>query len=187
MTTNIAKLWKNCHLLSIFVSQNRATIAYDREITVCFTGHRTYDGSRNTELECAIRELYARGYRIFLCGMAIGFDLAAAEAALALRNELTELKVVAVVPFEGMQRRFPSSQRILFERVTTEADEVIILTTHYAPNVYALRNNYLVDNSSAVIAYFTGEKGGTAYTVHRAVKNLSYIVNIYNNPQRELF
>ena len=42
-----------------------------------------------------------------------------------------------------------------------------------------------VDNSSACIAYFTGEKGGTAYTVHRAVKNLSYIVNIYNNPQQK--
>ena len=92
---------------------------------------------------------------------------------------------MAIVPFEGMQRRFPSSQRTIFERVVAEADEVITLATRYAPSVYALRNNYLVDNSSAVIAYFTGEKGGTAYTVHRAVKNLAYIVNIYNNPQQK--
>ena len=119
--------------------------------------------------------------------MAVGFDLAAAEIALALRNELSGLKVVAVIPFEGMQNRFSASQRTIFERVTIEADEVITLATHYAPNVYALRNNYLVDNSSAIIAYFTGEKGGTAYTVHRAVKNLAYIVNIYNNPQQKLF
>ena len=169
----------------IFVVQNFTIIAYDKDITVCFTGHRTYDGSRNHELEIAIRELYAKGYRTFLCGMAIGFDLAAAEVALSLRNELAGLRVVAVVPFEGMQRRFPSSQRTIFERVVAEADEVITLATRYAPSVYALRNNYLVDNSSAVIAYFTGEKGGTAYTVHRAVKNLAYIVNIYNNPQQK--
>lgn len=166
--------------------QNFTIIAYDKDITVCFTGHRTYDGSCNHELEIAIRELYAKGYRTFLCGMAIGFDLAAAEVALSLRTELAGLRVVAVVPFEGMQRRFPSSQRTIFERVVAEADEIITLATRYAPSVYALRNNYLVDNSSAVIAYFTGEKGGTAYTVRRAVKNLAYIVNIYNNPQQRL-
>ncbi len=119
--------------------------------------------------------------------MAIGFDLAAAEVALSLRNELPEIEVVAVVPFEGMHKRFPAKQRSLFKRVMSEANKAITLTTHYAPNVYALRNNYLVDNSSAVIAYFTGEKGGTAYTVRRAVKSLANIVNIYNNPQQELF
>jgi len=161
-------------------------IAYDADITACFTGHRTYDGNRNEELEAAIRELYARGYRTFLCGMAVGFDLAAAEVALSLRNELKGLQVVAVVPFEGMQLRFYESQRALFERVTHGADEVITLATRYSASVYALRNNYLVDNSTAVIAYFTGEKGGTAYTVRRAVKKLAYIINIYNNPQQKL-
>ena len=156
------------------------------DITACFTGHRTYDGSRNHELESAIRELYNRGYRNFLCGMAIGFDLASAEASISLRRELHDLKVVAVIPFEGMQRRFTESQRALFEQVVQEADEVITLATHYFPSVYAQRNNFLVDNSSAVIAYFTGEKGGTAYTVRRAVKNLAYITNLYNNPQQKL-
>jgi uncharacterized phage-like protein YoqJ len=162
-------------------------ITYNREITACFTGHRTYDGCRNHELEIAIRELYARGYRIFLCGMAMGFDLAAAEVALSLRNELSVIEVVDVVPFEGMQRRFPSLQRIQFERVIAEVDRVITLASHYSATCYMARNNFLVDNSSAVVAYFTGEKGGTAYTVRRAVKSLACIINIYNNPQQELF
>jgi uncharacterized phage-like protein YoqJ len=169
------------------VVQNFTIIAYDKDITACFTGHRTYDGSRNDELQSAIKALYARGYRTFLCGMAVGFALAAAEVALSLRHELQELRVVAVVPFEGMQQRFSKSQHALFERVTQEADEVVTLATRYSPSVYATRNNFLVDNSSAVIAYFTGEKGGTAYTVRRAVKGLLHITNIYNNPQRVLF
>ena len=160
-------------------------IAYNKDITVCFTGHRTYDGSRNTELEAAIRVLYASGYRYFLCGMAVGFDLAAAEVALSLRKDLPEIKIVVVIPFEGMQHHFSNLQRTLFEKILKDADEAITLATHYAPNVYAMRNNYLVDNSSAVIAYFTGEKGGTAYTVRRAVKSLSTIINIYNNPQQK--
>ena len=118
--------------------------------------------------------------------MAIGFDLAAAEVAVSLRNELTDLKVIAVIPFEGMQNRFPASQRALFNKIANEADEVITLNTRYSASVYALRNNYLVDNSSACVAYFTGEKGVTAYTIRRAVKNLAYIINIYNNPQQKL-
>jgi uncharacterized phage-like protein YoqJ len=119
--------------------------------------------------------------------MAIGFDLAAAEVALTLRHELKGLSIVAVVPFEGMQLRFPKSQRALFEQITQEADEIVTLSTTYSPSVYATRNNFLVDNSSACIAYFDGTKGGTAYTVRRAVKGLLHITNIYNNPQRVLF
>ena len=162
-------------------------IAYDREITACFTGHRTYDGSRNSELESAIRELYAEGYRIFLCGMALGFDIEAAEVALALRGELAGLRVAAIIPFEGMQRGFSEEWQNRFERIVSEADEAIILAPHYSSEVYAVRNNFLVDNSSACIAYFDGSKGGTAYTVRRAVKGLLRLVNIYNNPQRKLF
>ncbi len=160
---------------------------YNKEITACFTGHRTYDGSRNEELQAAIRELYERGYRTFLCGMAVGFDLIAAECALSLRGELKGLQVVAVVPFKDMQSRFSQSQCALFERICKEADEVITIATQYSPSVYMTRNNYLIDNSSAVIAYFTGERGGTAYTIHRAVKGLLPIINIYNNPQKRLF
>ena len=162
-------------------------MAYDREITVCFTGHRSYDGSRNSELEGAIRELYALGYRNFLCGMAVGFDIEAAEVALSLRGELEGLRIVAIVPFEGMQRGFSEAWQSRFERIVTEADEVITLAAHYSSEVYAVRNNFLVDNASACIAYFDGSKGGTAYTVRRAVKGLLRLTNLYNNPQRELF
>lgn len=159
----------------------------NRTTTAAFTGHRHYNGSRNSELEAAIRGLYARGYRDFLCGMAVGFDIEAAEVALTLRKELAGLKVVAVVPFEGMQRRFSESWQERFERIIAEADRCITLAPRYSVEVYAVRNNFLVDNSSAVIAYFDGTKGGTAYTVRRALKSLSQIINLYLNPQGELF
>lgn len=159
---------------------------YDRDTTACFTGHRTYDGGRNTEIEVVIRALYSQGYRTFLCGMAMGFDLAAAEVAISLRKELAGLTFVAVIPFEGMQRRFPTPQREIFDNILENADKVVTLAPHYSIELYALRNNYLVDNSSAVIAYFDGSKGGTAYTVKRAVKCLLRIHNIYNSPQTKL-
>ena len=119
--------------------------------------------------------------------MAVGFDIEAAEVALALRQELIGLSVVAIVPFEGVERRFPAAQQRLFSDIIAKADNVITLATHYSASVYAQRNNYLVDNSSACIAYFDGSKGGTAYTVHRAIKGLLELHNIYPNPQRKLF
>ena len=117
----------------------------------------------------------------------MGFDIEAAEVALALRRELAGLQVVAVVPFEGMQRGFSSSWQRRFESVVAEADEAITLAPHYSTDVYVARNNFLVDNSSACIAYFDGSKGGTAYTVRRAVKGLLRLTNLYNNPQGKLF
>jgi uncharacterized phage-like protein YoqJ len=119
--------------------------------------------------------------------MAVGFDLAAAEMALSLRDELKGLQLVAVVPFESVERNFPPAEREIFDHVIREADEAIALAKHYSVSVYAARNNFLVDNSSAVIAYFDGTKGGTAYTVQRAVKSLHHIINIYNDPQLRLW
>ena len=99
--------------------------------------------------------------------MALGFDIEAAEVALALRGELAGLRVVAVVPFEGMQRGFSEEWQSRFERIIAEADEVITLAPKYSVEVYAVRNNFLVDNSSACIAYFDGSKGGTAYAPYQ--------------------
>ena len=61
----------------------------DRLTTVAFTGHRTYGGQAAAALRATVGELYARGFRTFLCGMAMGFDLAAAEAVLACRDSQT--------------------------------------------------------------------------------------------------
>ena len=59
-----------------------------REHTAAFTGHRRYDGECDDALRAVVRELYGRGFRVFWSGMALGFDLAAAEAVFALRGEL---------------------------------------------------------------------------------------------------
>lgn len=116
--------------------------------------------------------------------MAVGFDLAAAEAILELRNELPEITLDAIVPFEGMERKFSEQDKARFRSILERADRSITLAPRYSAEVYAVRNNFLVDNSSAVIAYFDGSKGGTAYTVRRAIKQLHRYINLYINPQQ---
>ncbi len=78
----------------------------DRLTTVAFTGHRTYGGQAAAALRATVGELYARGFRTFLCGMAMGFDLAAAEAVLACRDSQT---ASALSPAAASAAAFPSA------------------------------------------------------------------------------
>lgn len=137
---------------------------------VAFTGHRTYDGRADEALRQTIVACHARGAHTFLSGMAVGFDLAAAEAVLACRDELPALRLVAVVPFEGQQTRFPALDRARFERVLAAADETIVLSPVYHRGVYTVRNDFLVAHAAHLVAWFDGSPGGTHYTVHRAVR-----------------
>ena len=59
----------------------------EKNRSVAFTGHQDYDGRADGILRAVVYRLWSEGFRFFLSGMACGFDLAAAEAVLALRGE----------------------------------------------------------------------------------------------------
>lgn len=146
--------------------------------TVAFTGHRTYRGEAAAELLAVVRRLHARGCRTFLCGMAVGFDLAAAEAVVVCRRALPDMRLVAVIPFEGQERRFTASDRERYARVRAAADDEVVLAPGYRPGCYAVRNDYLVDRASVVVAWYDGSPGGTHYTVRRALRRGREVVGL---------
>ena len=78
---------------------------YLKAQSVAFTGHRTIpvplQGEVRRRLKAAVSLAYANGNRRFLCGMAIGFDSLAAEAVLSLKEDLPNIRLVAVVPFSA--------------------------------------------------------------------------------------
>ena len=78
---------------------------YIKANSVAFSGHRTIAENCKDEirkkLRGKIRLLYAMGFTNFLCGMALGFDMLAAEEVISLKAELPKLKLIAVIPFEG--------------------------------------------------------------------------------------
>ena len=135
-----------------------------REHTAAFTGHRRYDGECDDALRAVVRELYGWGFRVFWSGMALGFDLAAAEAVLALRGELPGLRRCCAVPFPGQADRFPEADRLRYMRILDRADEVATLAPRYEPRCYLRRDEFMVERSAAVVAWFDGGKGGTRYT-----------------------
>lgn len=160
--------------------------------TAAFTGHRTYDRCADEALRRTVCELHARGLTTFLSGMAVGFDLAAAEAVLACRASIPALRLVAVVPFRGQPNRFSARDRERFERILAAADERIVLAESYHRGCYAVRNDFLVDHASVVVAWYDGSPGGTRYTVRRAERKGRQIVHLHpaapaGAEQRELF
>lgn len=174
----------------------------DRLTTVAFTGHRTYGGQAAAALRATVGELYARGFRTFLCGMAMGFDLAAAEAVLACRDSETGsafspasapdphfphtpmpgLRLVAVIPFRGQESRFPAVDRERFRRVLAAADHSVTLSPSYHAGCYAVRNNYLVEHAALLVAWYDGSPGGTHYTVRRALGRGLEFINLHPHP-----
>lgn len=155
---------------------------FPRDITLSFTGHRTYSNQADTALDEVVERFYARGFRFFLSGMAVGFDLAAAEAVLRCRARRPDVRLVAVVPFEGQEMRFGEEERRRFRRVRAAADEVVVLASAYRRGCYAVRNDYLTDCAAALVAWYDGSPGGTRYTWQRAVRRGLERVNLCPAP-----
>ena len=68
-------------------------------MAVALTGHRSIPYDKVPSLRKALRtvilEHYNRGIRIFYCGMAMGFDLLAAETALSMKEVYSDITLVA--------------------------------------------------------------------------------------------
>lgn len=163
-----------------------------RAKTVAFSGHRTckmsggllpFDGGGHVEnlserLENAIQTLCEEGFDTFLCGMAEGFDLQAAEAVIRVRKRLPDpVYLIAVIPHRGQAQRFPYPVREVYESVLACADDSITLSESYSTGCFHARNDYLVDHSAVLLCYYNGSKGGTQYTVRRALRSGLRIVN----------
>ena len=158
---------------------------YDKAVSVCFSGHRSVPFAKRRELkQCLKSEIakaYADGYRYFYCGMAMGFDLLAAEAALSLQCELKDLQVIAVVPFRGQSDRWSKEAHAKYGAILRIVDDVVVLSERYFNGCLLKRNDYMVNHSSRLIAYHDGtDKGGTFYTVKKAGQNGLEVVNLYN-------
>lgn len=158
----------------------------DRSTTACFTGHRPnklggYDErspvacSVRAWLDRAIARLYARGFRTFISGAALGVDTWAAEEVLRLKAQVQGVRLIMAVPFLDQPRRWPAPALVRWERLCRAADEVVFVTKGWPPIgpdekrwvVEALdrRNRWMVDRSGLVVAVWDGTPGGTANTV----------------------
>ena len=155
--------------------------------TVAFTGRRTYAGEADEELRLLVHDLCERGFTRFMCGMSWGFDLAAGRIVAEYKVDHPYVELVAVEPFDGFRQMFSGADAECYDSLLSVADERIVVSPK-KESAYMLRNDFLVDNATIVVAWWDNlPAGGTAYTVKRARKSRVEVVNLYPDPQLDLF
>lgn len=162
-----------------------------KENTVAFTGNRnltTLDGhlDRNlenvirTELYYLIESYYKQGKDTYLNGGAVGFDMMAAEVVLELKKRYPSIRLITVIPFMGQELRYSPSDKERYKHIFEASDSyVLIWEGGYSTAAYHKRNDYLIANSSTIIAYSNGIGKGTKSTVEKAQKRGMPVVNLF--------
>lgn len=150
---------------------------HPREICCCFSGHRPNRlpwGSRESDERCldlkgtladTLEDLYGRGFRHFICGMAQGCDFYFAEAVLALRELHPDVTLEAAIPCAAQADRWPAVDRERYVELLARCDEQHLIQQAYSPNCMQRRNQYMVDHSALLLAAFAGLPGGTMNTI----------------------
>ena len=159
-------------------------IKFCEAATAAFTGHRWYDSSRKhsvrKKIEECVREAYKNGITNFISGMAIGFDLLAAEVVLSLRHEFPAITLTAVLPFREQASRFNELNKCRYYKCLSQADDMVILSNDYTAKCYLERDRFMVEHSSLLIACYDGRnRGGTFWTVNFAARTGKNVINIY--------
>ena len=145
----------------------------EKQIKTCvFTGHRELgpDFSKK-KLKDEIKGLLLQGVDTFLCGMAIGFDLLAAETVLSLKRKNPQIRLVACIPCIGQEKYFSKADQKRYVFALQKADEKVILSDGYYKGCMQVRDKYMAERGDVMLAYCKKQEGGTAYTV-RCFKKL---------------
>lgn len=145
------------------------------------TGHRPeklggYHDSVGRELRKLARWFLTQ-HRPDSCisGMALGWDTAWAEAALEL-----EIPLIAAVPFVGQECMWPFASKRRYDEILSQAERIVhVCDPGYAVWKMQKRNQWMVDNSTAMIALWDGSPGGTGNCMEYAMQSDKEIVNLY--------
>ena len=147
-----------------------------RKSRCCFTGHRPQKLRRpiddiKVDLENEILKAVADGYSTFITGMACGTDIWAGNIVVRLKDRFPDLKLIAAVPFPDFADGWDDEWKAKYDKLLAAADLVKTICPAYSDAAYQVRNEWMVDHSSKVIAVYDGTAGGTRNTINYARKN----------------
>lgn len=147
-----------------------------KNLIVAFTGHRPQsmygynlkvDGNRRIikwlrqHMERLVKHY---DHVTFISGGALGVDTWAAEIALRLRKELGNCSLLMAIPCKNQDSRWPAASKKVYRRLLDEADEVHYVSEKtYDDNCMQDRNEYMVDNATALIAVWDGKTSGGTF------------------------
>ena len=151
-----------------------------KHITLCFTGHRSQKlpwkfnekDSRCVKMrnitKAKIEQSIIDGYVYFISGMALGFDMICAEIVIEWKKKYPYIKLVCAIPCKNQNKFWSNEYKIRYNNILSKADIVRYIDKEYTKTCMSERNDYMLKNSSKVIALYNGHKGGTKSTISKA-------------------
>jgi uncharacterized phage-like protein YoqJ len=119
-------------------------------------------------------------------GMALGWDMAVADAAIDLG-----IPLIAAIPFVGQERKWKPAARKRYERICTLAHEAVVVTPYLLTTqagsiakAFMNRNEWMVDRCTKLVALWDGGKGGTANCIAYAVSRGKSYDNLWDKWSR---
>lgn len=95
---------------------------------------------------------------VVISGMALGWDMALAEAAITL-----DIPLHAYVPFEGQANRWPPASQAQYQRLLAGAHTTVVCSPGgFSAAAMQRRNERMVDDCQLLLALWNGSSGGTA-------------------------
>ena len=152
-----------------------------RKHRCCFTGHRPHKLAApenevkkwlNNEIERAISE----GFVTFITGCAMGTDIWAGQIIIEKRRQNPSLHLIAASPYPNFEKRWTPEWQEQYLRLLEGADLVRYISKQYSEDCFIIRNRWMVDHSSKLIAVYNGTPGGTRNTIAYAKMNNLKIV-----------
>lgn len=140
----------------------------EQAATSCvFTGHRDLEKDFSPrKLKKEIKNAVEKGVFTFYNGMAMGFDLIAAETVLSLKKKNPQIKLIACIPCYGQEKHFSEQDKARYAAILKKADEQVLLSEYYYRGCMHVRDKYMVDRADMMICYCKKETGGAAFTLH---------------------
>jgi len=149
---------------------------------ICGTGHRPNKlggygiETANKLIQIASDWLREQKPTKVISGMALGWDMALASAAIS-----NEIPLVAAVPFKGQEGKWPQGSQKEFNRLLENATSVVYVSDGgYAAWKMQVRNEWMVDNADVILALYNGDtSGGTYNCIRYAEKKEKQVVNLW--------
>ena len=151
----------------------------------CFSGHRPEKLDEPEEnvkkwLSEQIDSAITAGYTTFISGCAMGVDIWAGQLVLQKKTKNPALHLIAATPWPGFSNRWSIDWQAQYSDLMKNADLIVPVCNHYHKGVFQQRNEWMVDHSNRVIAFYNGAPGGTRNTIEYAEKKGVEVIT--NNP-----
>ena len=149
----------------------------DRTSTCCFGGHIPETSELNEpdakmKLGDEIDRAVADGYTTFISGMSRGADIWAAEIIIRKRHLNRNLKLICAQPYEYFSKDQGWEWNVKYKKIAALADEVVTVSYRSNKGCCVLRNKWMVDRSSRIIAVSDGSDNSNGTLNYAAYRNL---------------